>query len=141
MEQVNTIILNNKSIYPNDEVLKPILGKSFLAYCKLLELFENNNMTYDWRYYKDGKAWLCKVEKKNETIVWMSVWKGYIQATIYFAEKYIDGLYELNIANELKVQINGTKNVGISKPCMFKILNKKVLKDFNAVMQYKLILR
>ena len=28
-----------------------------------------DNKVDQWRYYKDGKAWLCKVQKKKKTIV------------------------------------------------------------------------
>jgi hypothetical protein len=84
METVNRIELGDESIYPDEQVLEGVLGDSYTAYCELLKLFDANQMEYDWRYYHDGKAWLCKVQKKKKTIVWMSAWKGYMQATIYF---------------------------------------------------------
>ena len=28
--------------------------------------------------------------KRKKTIIWMSAWKGYTQATIYFPDKYIE---------------------------------------------------
>ncbi|HMA64672.1 MAG TPA: DUF3788 family protein, partial [Chitinispirillaceae bacterium] len=90
METINTIELRDVNNYPDDTVLKSILKESFISYRKLLELFTTHDMTYEWRYYHDGKAWLCKVQKKKKTIIWMSAWKGFIQATIYFPEKYID---------------------------------------------------
>ena len=31
-----------------------------------------------------------------------------------------------------------TKNVGKSKPCIFEIRNKKIIKELNIVMQFKL---
>jgi len=138
MEQINAIELIDEKVYPDENVLKFVLGRSYAAYTDLLKLFEKNEMTYDWRYYKDGKAWLCKVQKKNRTIVWISAWKGYMKATIYFPEKYIDELKCLKISDETIKSINDTKNVGKSKPCMFEIRNKSVLKEFNEVMLYKI---
>ncbi len=138
MEQINSIELKDETVYPDENVLKAVLGRSYAAYTDMLVLFNKNEMTYEWRYYKDGKAWLCKVQKKNRTIVWMSAWKGYIKATIYFPEKYIDDLDKLDISDERKQAIIETKNVGKSKPCMFDIKNKSVLKEFEVVMLYKL---
>ena len=86
------IELKNPSVYPNDGVLKSLLGKSFEAYASLLKLFAASDMTSEWRYYNDGKLWLCKVQHKKRTIVWMSASKGFIKATIYFPEKYIDDI-------------------------------------------------
>jgi len=139
MESINTIELNNPDIIPDENVLKQVLGKSYLAYASILELFNQNSMTYEWRYYKDGKAWLCKVQHKKRTIVWMSAWKGFIKATIYFPEKYVTDIYGLNISQETKNSILNTKNVGKSKPCIFEIHTKSILQDFSVVMLFKLI--
>jgi hypothetical protein len=138
MEQVNAIELKDENVYPDENVLKTVLGKSYSVYTDLLALYDKNEMTYDWRYYKDGKAWLCKVQKKNRTIVWMSAWKGYMKATIYFPEKYINDLQNLDIPTKRKQVIMETTNVGKSKPCMFEIKNKDIIKEFKVVMLYKL---
>ena len=107
MEQINRIELIDSNVFPDMDILKAVLGKSYEAYCDLLKLFDENEMSYQWRYYKDGKAWLCKVEKKKKTIVWMSAWKGYMKATIYFPEKYIEELKKLKIDEEKKEGDNG----------------------------------
>ena len=139
METINKKELNDESVYPDEKILKAILGRSYNAYCKLLELFDANEMEYTWRYYRDGKAWLCKVQKKKRTIVWMSAWKGYMKATIYFPEKYINEIYKLDISEEMKDKIRKTKNTGKSKPCIFEIRNKKILEDINKVIQFKIL--
>lgn len=141
METINKFELRDESIYPDEQVLKNILGESYPAYLDLLSLFDNNDMNYEWRYYHDGKAWLCKVQKRKKTIVWMSAWKGFMQATIYIPEKYVDAIYTLNISEERKEKIRQTKNTGKSKPCIFEIRNKKVLEEFNKIMQYKIIIK
>lgn len=138
MQKIDTIQLNDSSIYPDKDVLKKVLGRSYNSFLKLLELFDNNEMVYEWRYYNDGKAWLCKVQKKKRTIVWMSAWKGFIKATIYMPGKYIEEIYNLDIAEDVIVRIKETKNIGKSKPCIFEIRNQKILKDFDKIMQFKL---
>jgi hypothetical protein len=138
MESVNNIELSDKSVYPDETVLKGVLGRSYPSYCALLELFNRNEMHYEWRYYMDGKAWLCKVQKKKRTIVWMSAWKGFMKATIYIPEKHLDSVYALPILKETQERIRTTRNVGKSKPCIFEIRNQKALKDFDTVMQFKI---
>lgn len=95
-------------------------------------------MTQEWRYYHDGKAWLCKVQKKARTIVWMSAWDGYVKATVYVPETHIEGLFELDIPEVEKERIRGTKKVGKSQPCSFDIKTDDVLPAFEKVMRYKL---
>ncbi|MDW7740597.1 MAG: DUF3788 family protein, partial [Bacillota bacterium] len=109
METINNIELRDESIYPDENVLRSVLGGSYEAYTMLLEMFNKNEMVYEWRYYRDGKAWLCKVQKKKRTIVWMSAWKGYMQAAVYFPEKYFEKLYQLEISEEMKQKIKSTK--------------------------------
>ena len=137
METDDTIQLKDENIYPDDSVLKQVLGQSFDAYRDLLELFSQNEITHEWRYYRDGKAWLCKVQKKKKTIVWMSAWNGYIKATIYFPERYLEELLALKISELMKEKIRSVKRVGKSVPCIFEVREKAVLTDFNEVMQFK----
>ena len=95
METINDRELTYESIYPDEDVLKSVLGRSFRAYCALLDLFDRNGMHWEWRYYQDGKAWLCKVQSKKKTIVWMSAWKGYMKAAVYLPERLLDELFGL----------------------------------------------
>lgn len=134
----NSVQLKDEAIFPDDGVLKPILGKSFEAYLELLDRFGKNELTTEWRYYKDGKAWLCKVQKKKKTIVWISVWQGFTQAAIYFPVRLLDTILELDINQNLKENFLATKNVGKSKPCIFKIYDKEILDDFEKVMILKI---
>lgn len=139
METINKIELNDENTYPDESVLKKVLGKSYNAYLELLTLYESNELVYEWRYYRDGKAWLCKVQHKKRTIVWMSAWTGYMQATIYFPERLINDIFKLSITEETKNRIKATKNVGKSRPCSFDIRNKSSLRDLEEVMKFKIL--
>ncbi len=138
MESIHDLELRDETIYPDDEILSSVLGKSYKVYNALLDLFNRNEMASEWRYYKDGKAWLRKVQKKKKTIVWMSVWKGYMKATIYFPVRLLDEVLALDISESQKEIILNTKNVGKSKPCTFEIRGPEIISDFEKVMLFKL---
>jgi hypothetical protein len=139
METVNAIELHDETIYPDEQVLKGILGDSYSVYCELLKLFDENTMEYTWRYYRDGKAWLCKVQKKKRTIIWMSAWKGYMQASIYIPEKYIAEIDKLPISEAQKEKFRQTKHTGTSKACIFEIRSSAILADLEEVMRFKMM--
>jgi hypothetical protein len=139
METINTIELKDEQTYPSEEVLRDVLGNSYSAYEELLQIFAQHELDCQWRYYKDGKAWLCKVQRKTKTIVWMSAWKGYMQASIYFPERMIAQVIALKLSSATVSKIKSTKSVGKSKPCIFEIRNAEILKDFSTVMQFKLL--
>lgn len=138
METINTIELKNELLYPDEKVLKSVLEDSYPAYVDLLKLYETNQMEPIWRYYHDGKAWLCKVQKNKKTIVWMSAWRGYMQASIYMPEKYLDEVYRLDISEEKKEQIKNARSMGKSRACIFEIRDAGVLEDFEKVMRIKI---
>lgn len=130
--------LRDANIYPDEIVLSKILGQSYTAYKNLLELYQKHQLDYKWRYYNDGKTWLCKAQKKKKTIVWMSAWNGFMQASIYFPLIALEKVLALEITDELKEKIINTKNVGRSKPCIFEISSSEILIDFEKVMELKM---
>ena len=138
METINNKELRDESVYPDEKVLRSVLGKSYKPYTMLLELFKTLELNHEWRYYRDGKAWLCKVQKKKRTIVWMSAWKGFMKAMVYFPEKYLERVYELDIHEDTKNRIQSTKNVGKSKPCIFEIRKEGILTDLEKIMNLKI---
>ena len=138
METINNIELGDENQIPSEEILQAILGDSYPAYRELLTLYAANQMDNSWRYYRDGEAWLNKVQYKKRTIVWMSAWKGYMQATIYIPEKYIEQICALDLSQECIGKIKTTKQVGRSIPCIFEVRNTEVLEDLNKVMQFKI---
>jgi hypothetical protein len=137
MEPIDDLELKDEQLYPDDAVLKKVLGRSFGAYQGLLKIFEANDMTHEWRYYRDGKAWLCKVQKKKKTIIWMSARTGFVKAGIYVPVQHLDELLKLDIDQDVKERIKGSKNIMKSRPCVFDVKNKAVLKDLETVMKFK----
>lgn len=86
--------LTDPDVYPDENILQNVLEKGFEPFKELLALYDKNEISYEWRYYNDGKMWLCKATKKKKTVVWMSAVKGFLRATIYIPERYIDGIYD-----------------------------------------------
>jgi hypothetical protein len=138
METTNNIELRDESIFPDEQVLRAVLEQSYDSYLELLELFIRHGMLHEWRYYRDGKAWLCKVHKKKKTIAWMSAWKGYLQATVYFSEKHAGRLFQLDLSDETKRKFESTRMVGKLKPCTFEIMDNSLLTDFEKVIRLKM---
>ncbi len=138
METINNIELKDKDLFPDATVLESVLGPSYSYYLTLLDLFDENDMTHEWRYYLDGRTWLCKVQKKKKTIIWMSAWPGYMQATVYVPEARIPEISALDLSERAKARIAETKHVGKSLPCIFEIRDAQAIRDLNTVMQRKM---
>lgn len=135
------IQLKDKDVFPDEYVIKKALGKSYNSYLKLFEMFESLSLEHEWRYYNDGKSWLCKILKKKRTIIWVSVWKGFTNAGIYFPLSKIDLVMNLSLRSEIKDRIDSTPNVGKSKPCIFEIKDDSEFEELRKIIELKIITR
>lgn len=130
--------LKDKDIYPNENVIKEALGEAYSSYVKLYEMFETLGLEHEWRYYNDGKSWLCKILKKKRTIIWVSVWKGYTKAGVYFPVSKIDLVMDLSLSQKTKERIEITPNIGKSKPCFFDIKDDSEFDDLRKIIELKI---
>jgi hypothetical protein len=134
-----TILLRDKEIEPTYEVLENALGKElFTIYQELIQIFTDEfSLELQWRFYKDGKSWLCKVAYKKKTVLWLSVWENYIKTGFYFTEKTRNGVLELGIDETIKETFSAAKPVGKLLPLIIDIDQEKQIEDLKKVIKYK----
>lgn len=132
-------LLNDKDIPVTDEVLKETLGEAYQAYCRMLESISADEfgLVPEWRYYNDGKAWLCKVVHKKKTIFWLSVWDGYFKIVFYLVERHLGGIYDLDIDGSIKEELKQAKSFGTLFPVIMKITKPDQIKDLLVLVNYK----
>lgn len=131
------IALTQPDRFPDQNLLREVLGEAYTTYEYILQLFANKSMLAEWRYYQDGKAWLCKVQLKKRTIVWMSARQGSLQATIYTPAKHLDQLATLPLSESGKQQLKAWPFVGKSKACTFVFEGSDDLADFATLIDFK----
>lgn len=136
---MNRPLLNDKNIPVTEEVLLKTLGKSFTVYKKMMEAITGPEcgLVPEWRYYNDGKAWLCKVTFKKKTVFWLSAWDGYFQTSFYFMERHCPGIAELDIAEQIKEQIGSAKPFGTLFPVTLKMNMAEQIGDLLKIIEYK----
>lgn len=141
MERINAIELVDPNVYPDEVVIRGVLGPGNGAYGALMGALGERGYTHEWRYYKDGKAWLCKVQRKARTLAWMSAWRGYAKATVYLPERYLAGLADIALSDGARRSIESAANVGKSRPCMVDLRGDNDVGDLLALMDYKATLK
>lgn len=132
------LALKESDIFPDTKLLQEVLGEAYTTYEAVLQLFADKSMLAEWRYYQDGKAWLCKVQLKKRTIVWMSAWHGSLQATIYIPAKHLDQLASLPLGESRKQQLDAWPFVGKSKACTFVFEGSDDLAHFATLIDFKI---
>jgi len=129
--------LRDPDVYPDDAVLEAVLAGSFKAYAALRDMAAGMGLSLDWKFYNDGKAWLCRISRKKKTAAWMSAWKGHFRATVYFSGKDLEGLEDFASALGSMGGSLTLQDVGKSKACVFEIRNNKPLGDLRLLMERK----
>ena len=129
-------LLREPEIFPSKEVLKNVLGDVY----SVLEELETRltqdefGLTFDWKHYKDSKAWLCKVCHKKKTVFWLSVWEGFFKTSFFFLERHLEGIAALEIDNNnFKLE----KEWGKMIPLIFNINDKKQFPDLLKIIMFK----
>ena len=134
-------IFTDPMVKPNNKILEKTLGKNYKLYEEFETKINEKKLALEWNYYTDGKSWLCKILNKKKNICWLSVWNTGFKLTFYFTEKTIDGIYELDIENEIKVNAQEMKPVGKLRPVIFLIKNKKLMNNGLKMLEYKMQLK
>jgi hypothetical protein len=137
------ILLRDQEIFPAKEVLKKSLGDSYSVFEELIEIIAGAEygLVPGWNYYKDGKAWLCKVCYKKKTIFWLSVWDRFFKTTFYFTEKNCSGIADLDIEENLKESFRSSKSFGKFMPLTINLNRKEQIKEVLKIIEYKMSLK
>ncbi|HSV99139.1 MAG TPA: DUF3788 family protein [Sedimentisphaerales bacterium] len=104
--------LTDQDEYPDDEVLIRHLGGVKRAWDSFFAFLKENHPSFvtEWRYYNDGKSWLCKVTQKKKTVCWVSVWDRLFKTTFYFPDRAEELIVASKLAREYIDQfVNGKK--------------------------------
>jgi len=133
-------LLKDPDIFPTTDVLEKVLGGKYPVFMEFMNTAESEELKLkpEWRYYKDGKAWLCKITFRKKTVVWCSVWSDCFKLGFYFTEKSGEGIPGLTIDDSIKEFYLNHKPIGKLKPIAVEVRMKSQLSDIYALMKYKI---
>jgi Protein of unknown function (DUF3788) len=136
---METMILKDPTISPAKKNLEEALGKTYAAYEELITEITSKefDLSPEWRYYKDGKAWLCKVQYKKKTVFWLSVWDKYFKIAFYFTEKNLKSIEQVKIDPKIKDKLVDSNPIGKLFPLAIEIHKRAQLKDALRIIEYK----
>lgn len=139
MNKESIQLLKNPELYPDEKYLGEILQTGlFNTYLEFIRKLTDLGLAWEWRYYNDGKAWLCKVTFKKKTVAWVSLWADFIKAGFYFTEKNREGILSLDISQSFKDSFSSAKPIGKLLPLTLELATQESLKTFEIIAKYKI---
>ncbi|MDD4108255.1 MAG: DUF3788 family protein [Prolixibacteraceae bacterium] len=132
-------LLKDPGTEPSDKNLEDVLGQEkFDIYKELVNHgITRQDLTFEWRYYNDGKAWLCKSVYRKKTVFWLSLWENYIKISFYFTAKTSAGVYDLEISEDIRESLRKSDNTGKLIPLILDIDKREQLSDLWGIVRYK----
>ena len=136
---MDKIMLTDPGMPPSPQLLAGILGGSYPVYEEMIGSVTGPacGLEPQWRFYNDGKAWLCKMVFKKKTIFWLSVWDGFFKAGFYFVERHLQGINELDIDPGIKDALAEAKPSGTLYPVILEMRRKEQITDLLRLIEYK----
>lgn len=134
------MLLRDTDIFPSDKILKEALGKNiYNVLLSFLEAVANKEygLVIECRYYNDGKARLGKAIHKKKSLFGLSVWEGFFKTSIFFTEKYLEAIAELDISETIKDEFAKAKTIGKLIPMIFDVNKEDQIDDLLTVVQFK----
>ena len=131
------LALRDGDILPSQEVLEAVLGSSYPAFEELNALLISMEIRPEWNYYRDGKAWLCKMMFKKKNMGWLHVYDGFFRVSFFFMERHLSAIADLNISDYIKEDFYEMKPVGKLLPMSIVVGDKEKLEDVLTVLRFK----
>ncbi len=132
-------LLREQDVYPSESIIKQALGSSYAVFAEFEKTITSNTFALvpEWNYYKDGKAWLCKVLYKKKTVFWLSVWPGFFKVSFYFTEKNRDVIPSLSVDMDIKEAFLQAKSIGKLIPLTVNVSRKEQISDLLKLVECK----
>lgn len=131
-------LLTSPDLDLTSDHLKQGLGRWFPIYSTLTENLSKPpyDLSPEWRFYKDGGAWLCKMTRKKKTVFWISAWRQGLKCGFYFTEKSGGGIADLSIDPSVKSSFDKADPIGKLRPLTIDLTAKQQLADLYTVASY-----
>jgi ABC-type uncharacterized transport system YnjBCD substrate-binding protein len=104
MATIEKAILSDPEIFPDDTVLRSIIGEKLDWWNNLVDhtMKKYQAITPVWRYYNDGKQWLFRLLYKKDTLFWCSLVDDTFRITFYFTDKFEPAILQSQLPDEVK---------------------------------------
>lgn len=125
MEEIEKLVLSDKNVPVDDNLLSSVLADKMPLWKKLINEISvrYKDSTGGWNYYNDGKQWLFKMVVKKKTLFWGAVHPDAFRITFYFGDKAETVLNESNIPQAVKDDFKTAKRYGSIRAISTKIMN------------------
>ena len=131
-------LLRDPEQKPDEALFRSILTRTLFRVMEMIHRsLADAGIDLEWRYYKDGNAWLGKATYRKKTVVWISLWENLVKTSFFFTEKTRPGVLELPLDPGIKTLFAEAKPIGKLIPLTLDIKDTTSLPDFVTLINHK----
>ena len=131
-------LLRDPAIAPTPTVLQAALKRRYRVLVTLLDhLVPTLNISAEWRYYRDGGGWLCKLQHRRKTTAWLSIWNSGVKLSFYFTAKSAPGVFDLPLSVDTKAAFKAVPPVGAFRPLTLTLTRLNQFDEVRTLLAYQ----
>jgi hypothetical protein len=137
------VYLTNKAVYPADDIIFALLGKTKVFWKSMLEDIETRypGSAGEWNFYNDGKRWLFKMVYRKKTVFWASVLKDAYRITFYLSKKGEPLVENSDIPDTVKEEFRNAKPYGAIRPLTLIVRSQDEIEIIKKAIDIKISLK
>jgi len=131
------IVLTDPNVRPDEELVFGILGEKSVYWEQLIDYVYDNHfdISEEWRFYNDGKAWLYRALRKKKTIYWIGVISDTFRVTFWFGDKAEPAILASSLPDGIKNDFLNAKKYGKIRSISVEIRNPEDLQNVLALVE------
>jgi hypothetical protein len=125
------IVLTDPNVRPDEELIFSLIGENSLYWEQLIDyLYDNHfDISEEWRYYNDGKAWLYRALRKKKTIYWIGIIADTFRVTFWFGDKAEPAILASSLPDSIKNDFLSAKKYGKIRSISVEIRSSEDLQN------------
>ena len=137
------IVLIDPTVQPSEELIYSIIGENSVYWERIVDqLYEHHtDITEEWRFYNDGKAWLYRALRKKKTVYWIGVIKDTFRISFWFGDKAESTLLASSLPETIKEEFRNAKRYAHSRCISIEMSSPEDLQNVFALIELKIKLK
>ena len=137
---MNKPVMNNEARVPTEGIIFQHIGAARAQWDALFAFIQEEHPDFEseWRFYKDGNAWLMKTTRKKKTIFWLSVVADGFIVAFYFGDKAEPAILESDLSKARKDDFVNGKRYGKVRGISITMTSDDDLADVKALIPIRI---
>ena len=136
-------IFSDKNVKPTDDLVFSVIGDKELLWKQLFSHLHDHykEVIPEWNYYKDGKSWLLKTQRKKKTIFWIKVEHNTFRVAFWFGDKAEELILNSTLPERIKTEFKEGKRYGKIRGIPVEMEDATDLENVKKLIEVKLAMK